>query len=113
MLGLPVRHGRHALPNGDSTGDQRAAMPTLREALTGLAATMHGRDDVAVTGVSADSRTTRPGDIFVAVRGLSDDGHRHISAAVAHGARAIVSEQPPAPESAVSPVSSIPWVTVP
>ena len=88
-------------------------MPTLREALTGLAATVHGRDDVAVTGVSADSRTARPGDIFVAVRGLSDDGHRHVSAAVAHGARAVVSEQPPAPESAVSPGSPVPWVTVP
>ena len=87
-------------------------MPTLREALTGLdalddvAATLHGRDDVVVTGASADSRTVRPGDIFVAVQGLSDDGHRHISAALTQGARAIVSERPPAGES------DVPWVTV-
>lgn len=82
-------------------------MPTLREALTGLAATVHGSNDVVVTGVSADSRTIRPGDIFVAMRGLADDGHRYIADAVTRGARAIVSEQ------ARLPASSIPWVTVP
>ena len=82
-------------------------MPTLGEVLTGCPAIWQGRDDVFVTGVSADSRTVRPGDIFVAVRGLADDGHRYLPDALAQGARAVVSEQA-APKDA-----PVPWVTVP
>ncbi|MDP9371917.1 MAG: UDP-N-acetylmuramoyl-L-alanyl-D-glutamate--2,6-diaminopimelate ligase [Chloroflexota bacterium] len=84
-------------------------MPTLREALANLPAQarVQGRDDVVVAGVGADSRLIRPGDLFVAVRGLTDDGHRYIPDALAHGARAIVSEQPPPPGQ------ETPWVTVP
>jgi UDP-N-acetylmuramoyl-L-alanyl-D-glutamate--2,6-diaminopimelate ligase len=82
-------------------------VPTLREALTGLPAVLHGPDDVVVSGVNEDSRTIRPGDIFVALRGLTHDGHRYVADAVARGARAIVSEQAP------SDASALPWATVP
>lgn len=40
----------------------------------------------AITGVTSDSRTVRPGDLFVALRGPRTDGHLFISDAVARGA---------------------------
>ncbi|MBI3447341.1 MAG: UDP-N-acetylmuramoyl-L-alanyl-D-glutamate--2,6-diaminopimelate ligase [Acidobacteria bacterium] len=43
-----------------------------------------------LTGVTHDSRRTRPGDVFVAVRGLKADGLAHARAAAAAGAAAIV-----------------------
>lgn len=48
--------------------------------------------DALVTGLSADSRTTRPGDLFVAQRGATVDGHRFILAAAEAGAVAVVCE---------------------
>ena len=39
----------------------------------------------AVNGVSIDTRTLRPGDLFVALQGTSD-GHAHVAAAFARGA---------------------------
>ena len=38
------------------------------------------------TGVSIDTRTLRPGDLFIALRGDSSDGHAHVAAAIAKGA---------------------------
>lgn len=43
-------------------------------------------------GVSIDSRTIRPGELFVAIRGDNHDGHQFISAAIAGGAAGILSE---------------------
>ena len=43
--------------------------------------------------VCADSRQVRPGDIFVAVRGPSLDGHEYIAQAIAAGARIVVAER--------------------
>ncbi|MBS0657325.1 MAG: UDP-N-acetylmuramoyl-tripeptide--D-alanyl-D-alanine ligase [Verrucomicrobia bacterium] len=45
---------------------------------------------VTVTGVSTDSRTVRPGELFVAIRGEKFDGHDHVAAALASGACAAV-----------------------
>jgi UDP-N-acetylmuramoyl-tripeptide--D-alanyl-D-alanine ligase len=42
--------------------------------------------DVAVTGVSTDTRTIRPGMLFVAIRGPSHDGHRFVAEAAGKGA---------------------------
>ncbi|MGE0037892.1 MAG: UDP-N-acetylmuramoyl-L-alanyl-D-glutamate--2,6-diaminopimelate ligase [Xanthobacteraceae bacterium] len=51
-----------------------------------------------VTGISADSRAIKRGDVFVAVAGAKDDGMRFVSAAIAAGAVAVVAERaPPAP----------------
>lgn len=41
-------------------------------------------------GVSTDSRSTAPGEIFVALRGERFDGHEHVRAAVERGAAAVV-----------------------
>ncbi|HUP70488.1 MAG TPA: UDP-N-acetylmuramoyl-L-alanyl-D-glutamate--2,6-diaminopimelate ligase [Acidimicrobiales bacterium] len=49
---------------------------------------------VAVTAVTADSRSAAPGTLFCCVRGTVDDGHAHAAAAVAGGAVAVVCERP-------------------
>jgi len=46
-----------------------------------------------VRGVSIDSRNTRPGDIFFALRGRHTDGHRYVVDALQHGALAAVVER--------------------
>ena len=51
--------------------------------------------ELEIGGVSYDSRQTRPGDLFVAVRGFESDGHRFIPQALARGAAAILCETPP------------------
>ena len=43
----------------------------------------------AATGVSIDSRTVQPGDVFVALLG-STDGHAHVADALARGASGAV-----------------------
>lgn len=43
-------------------------------------------------GVSTDTRTLRPGDLFVALRGETYDGHRFIAGAFAAGAGGVVVE---------------------
>ena len=47
-----------------------------------------------LTGVGVDSRTIRPGMVYVAVRGSQSDGHRFVADAVGRGAAAVVVEQP-------------------
>jgi UDP-N-acetylmuramoyl-tripeptide--D-alanyl-D-alanine ligase len=44
------------------------------------------------TGVSTDSRTIRPGDLFIALRGDTFDGHNFITKAVEAGAAAIIAD---------------------
>jgi UDP-N-acetylmuramyl pentapeptide synthase len=43
-----------------------------------------------VTGVSIDSRSLRPGELFVALRGERFDGHDYVEAALAAGASGAV-----------------------
>src|SRR6202171_1257173 len=51
-----------------------------------------------LNGISADSRTVKPGDLFVAVAGAKDDGLRFVGQAVAAGAAGLMAERvPPAP----------------
>lgn len=53
-----------------------------------------GLDAAAVaTGVSIDSRTTQPGELFIAIRGPRHDGHVFVPAVLAAGAAAGVVER--------------------
>jgi UDP-N-acetylmuramoyl-L-alanyl-D-glutamate--2,6-diaminopimelate ligase len=52
--------------------------------------------DIQVSGVTADSRTVKPGNVFVAIAGGKTDGAHFIDVAVAAGAVAIVAERAPA-----------------
>src|SRR5712692_10410537 len=45
-----------------------------------------------VSGVAYDSRKVAPGDIFVAIPGLKQDGRRFVEDALARGAAAVVLE---------------------
>ncbi|MGE3106969.1 MAG: UDP-N-acetylmuramoyl-tripeptide--D-alanyl-D-alanine ligase [Phycisphaerales bacterium] len=49
-------------------------------------------DQIALAGVSTDSRTTKPGQLFVALRGDRFDGHRFVGDAIGAGARAVILE---------------------
>ena len=53
----------------------------LREATGGTMAA-----PFAATGVSIDTRSIQPGDLFVALQGENGDGHAHVSEAFARGA---------------------------
>lgn len=50
-------------------------------------------DDWAATGISIDSRSVAPGDLFVAIKGPNFDGHDFVDAALAAGASAAVVSQ--------------------
>lgn len=50
----------------------------------------------AVRGASIDTRTLRPGQVFVAIAGERTDGHRHLSHAAEAGAWAAVIDDPAA-----------------
>ncbi|MEX2524678.1 MAG: UDP-N-acetylmuramoyl-L-alanyl-D-glutamate--2,6-diaminopimelate ligase [Gammaproteobacteria bacterium] len=64
---------------------------TLQELLRGLTDEMPAVD-VAVTGLSLDSRSVMPGDLFIALRGYRRDGREFIDEAVVRGARVILVE---------------------
>ncbi len=49
--------------------------------------------DVAVYGISSDSRTVQQGDLFIAYQGVAVDGRQYIDQAIKKGAIAVVLEQ--------------------
>lgn len=50
-------------------------------------------EDVEIKGISYDTRTLRPGELFVALRGYQTDGHLHLEEARAKGAAALLAEE--------------------
>jgi UDP-N-acetylmuramoyl-L-alanyl-D-glutamate--2,6-diaminopimelate ligase len=48
--------------------------------------------DVEITGIAIDSRTVKPGYLFVAMKGGSADGHNYIPKAIENGAVAVVGD---------------------
>ena len=68
-----------------------AVLDELRRADLLTAAPPEGEDP---SGIGLDSRTLRPGMLYVAVRGSQADGHRFVADAVGRGAKAIVVEAP-------------------
>jgi UDP-N-acetylmuramoyl-tripeptide--D-alanyl-D-alanine ligase len=62
-----------------------AALWTARELLEATGGAME-LTYVAATGVSIDTRTIHPGDLFVALQGESGDGHGFVTDALAKGA---------------------------
>ena len=100
--------------NGESeadmtrTGTARAAM-RLAKLLRGVevrSATAHG--DLQISEIVYDSRLTKPGTLFVAIRGEKTDGNQFVSDVVSRAAVAILSEQS---KPATLP-AEFPWVEV-
>lgn len=54
----------------------------------------HTGEDVKFTSVSTDTRTIKPGDLFVALRGPNFDGHEYLDIAKQRGAVAILVSKP-------------------
>ena len=68
----------------------------LKTLLAGLSLRSATADmETEITRISYDSRTTAPGDVFVAMTGFATDGHAYIGKAVAAGAVAVVCEEVP------------------
>jgi UDP-N-acetylmuramoyl-L-alanyl-D-glutamate--2,6-diaminopimelate ligase len=67
----------------------------LREILPADAEIAVGRAEIEVGGLTADSRSVKPGDVFVAIAGRKTDGLRFVAPALAAGAVAVLAEQPP------------------
>jgi UDP-N-acetylmuramoyl-tripeptide--D-alanyl-D-alanine ligase len=66
---------------------------TFAEIVQATNGTGTGKGDGSVTGVSTDSRTVSPRDVFVALKGERFDGHDFIPAVAGKGVRAFVVEK--------------------
>lgn len=62
--------------------------------------------DLAVRAISTDSRTLKSGDVFLALKGDSFDGHDFIEDAISRGASALICETSPVTELPVIRVKS-------
>ncbi|PLX89413.1 MAG: UDP-N-acetylmuramoyl-tripeptide--D-alanyl-D-alanine ligase [Desulfuromonas sp.] len=69
----------------------RISLRTVAEVTGGLLCRNGATTEIE--GVSTDSRTLQPGELFVPLRGERFDGHAYLSQAVAHGAVACLSEE--------------------
>ncbi len=58
-----------------------------------MRARVHGLPPLGVTGISIDTRTLQPGDLFFAIHGDRADGHDHVGAAFERGAVAAVVDE--------------------
>lgn len=72
--------------------ERSASLESLLRALAQNTRVIGSRDK-SVTSLTIDSRSARPGSIFVALRGEHTDGHRFIPQAVDSGAQAVVMEE--------------------
>ncbi|MEE8147344.1 MAG: Mur ligase domain-containing protein, partial [Longimicrobiales bacterium] len=59
----------------------------------GLIEAIHGSNDVEITGVTQDSRTVQPGNLFLAWSGSAWDAHGFVAQAAEMGAAAAVVER--------------------
>lgn len=54
-----------------------------------------GNANINITGITNDSRKAKIGDIFVAIKGYTSDGHKFIESAVKNGASAVMCDHIP------------------
>jgi UDP-N-acetylmuramoyl-tripeptide--D-alanyl-D-alanine ligase len=66
---------------------------TVSEIVAAVGGAVTGVADACVLGVSTDSRSVEPGELFVPLRGERFDGHQFIDGALARGVRVILTEQ--------------------
>src|SRR5881275_1927747 len=93
----PPRESMHDAPRPRSVRGCR-----VRDVADAVAdAVVHGDAATVVTGVTHDSRQVRRGDLYVARPGEKTHGIRHVDAAVAAGAVAVLTD-PTSVETATS-----------
>lgn len=66
----------------------------LHQLLQPLNITPQNLPDLEVSGIQFQSNKVKNGNIFVAIKGLQDDGHKYINEAIEKGAIAIIGERP-------------------
>jgi len=66
---------------------------TVSEIVEAVGGNVTGVVDARVLGVSTDSRSIEPGELFVPLRGERFDGHEFIAATLARGVRVFLAEQ--------------------
>ena len=67
---------------------------TLDELIKATAGKLVRRgNDQQIKGVSIDSRTLVPGEVFIALKGLNFDGHDYVQTAIEKGAVAVITER--------------------
>jgi UDP-N-acetylmuramoyl-tripeptide--D-alanyl-D-alanine ligase len=71
-----------------------APLWTAEELVAATGGRLEGTIAGSVAGVSIDSRTVSPGDVFVAIRGENRDGHAFAAAALTRGAAAAIVSRP-------------------
>ena len=67
--------------------------------LSELAAELNGRlhgNDLNISGISIDSRSVKPGELFIAIKGPHFDGHAYAGKALESGAAAVLVQEAPA-----------------
>jgi UDP-N-acetylmuramoyl-tripeptide--D-alanyl-D-alanine ligase len=85
---------------------------TVREILgAAKGVLLRGDGRGSTEGVSTDTRTLEPGNLFVALRGERFDGHRFLAEAAAAGARGIVVQETP-PEDRLSGLAGVDVIRV-
>ena len=77
----------------------------LNRLLASVALTERRAGDVECSGICYDTRTMKPGCLFVALPGYKTDGHRYIAQALERGAAAVLCQHPPEGEG--------PWLVTP
>ena len=77
----------------------------LKALMDGVELTAGAVRDVEISDVCYDTRTMKPGCLFVALPGYKTDGHRYIARALELGAAAVLCQHPPAGEG--------PWLVTP
>ena len=66
----------------------------LKSILSGLEGLkVRGNLDVNVKAIKNNSKTVEENDMFVAIKGFDDDGHKHIKEAIENGAKVILAEE--------------------
>src|SRR4051794_31213486 len=68
-----------------------APLWSAAEAAAAMGAAPRGPQAPPIDGVSIDTRTLAPGDLFFAIKGENRDGHEFVDAALEKGATAVVS----------------------
>ena len=66
---------------------------SLREVLLATFGTTSFTGKAEFTGVTTDSRSVKPGDLFVALKGDKFDGHAFVAKAAAGGAAGVMVSQ--------------------
>ncbi len=85
-------------------------MMLLSEAAIATNGQMTG-PDVTFGAVCTDSRSVKPGDLFVALRGENFDGHDYVADCLGRGAVAAIVDQPSAlsPQSFLYQIRALHW----